>query len=118
MNLIEKYVISQLHKKAWQDLINQETTMPDKVIKKQLERYHWIIKNSKGQVIYDTETDGYKDLVGFYPVVLEAVDMVAKKEKGLTIKRGKKKTKVIYQITPNLSTFFPTKSLEEKFISA
>ncbi|MBR1702169.1 MAG: hypothetical protein IJ716_09480 [Lachnospiraceae bacterium] len=118
MNLIERYLVGRLHKVAWKSLTHQDESMTGKATNRQLKKYHWIIKNSSDQIIFDTEKDGYEGLVSAYPVVLEAMEMVEKNKKDLKNRSGKEKTKVVYRIAPNLSTFFPSKQLEEKYISA
>ena len=111
MNYLERLVDRKLRRLAWKRMNSQNNSLSEKQEHK-IGQYRWIIKNSEGDVIYDTEKDGYERLNEF-PVVIEALGIIEPVERK-KIRRKKKSVEkmIIFTIDSQLHSIFPSEELE------
>ena len=116
MNYLERLVERKLRRLAWKRMNSPNGSLSEKQERK-ISQYRWIIKNSEGDVVYDTEIDGYERLTDF-PVVIEALGIIEPVERK-KIRRKKKTVErmIIFTIDSQLHSIFPSEELETICVS-
>lgn len=116
MNYIEKIVDRKLRRLGWK-WMNFDKRRHAEKNEYQISQYKWIIKNSEGVVLYDTERDGYEGLKDF-PVVTEALEFIEPVEKKkMGSRKGIVERRIVFTIDSQLHSFFPSKNLEIQCVS-
>lgn len=116
MNYVERLVDRKLRRLAWKSMGFKNSSLSRKQERK-IKQYRWIIKNSEGIIIYDTEEKGYEGLRDF-PVVIEALESIKSVErKEKSRKKKVDERKIIFTIETQLLSIFPYEELENSCIS-
>ena len=116
MNYIERFIERKIRRLAWRytDLAEKITY---KNVEKSISLYRWIIKDQNGEVIYDTEQDGYSGLYD-YPAVFEAIELIkSEKKKHIRDRKIDGKPEVIFTFNTQLRAIFPSLQLENRCLS-
>lgn len=116
MNYIERLVDRKIRRAAWKRMNFNDGGFSNEQ-KRKINQYRWIIKNSEGIIIYDTEEKGYEGLSDF-PVVIEALEMIEPiEDEQIEKKKEALERKIIFTIDSQLHSIFPSEELEAICIS-
>lgn len=116
MNYVERLVARKIRRAAWKRMNYNDGSL-SKEQERRINQYRWIIKNSEGNILYDTEKQGYEGLLDF-PVVIEAFEVIEPVEKKkIARKKETVERKIIFTIDSQLHSIFPSEELEAICIS-
>ncbi len=115
MGLLSKTIKRQLRKSALRKA-NPVGVHIEEDGYESIKKYRWILKDSTGNVIFDTAQGeyGYRELVNQYPVVYDALEYVSNVEKETAHSKHNKKSslEIVIMIDSKLNSFFPSEDVQ------